>query len=119
MIPTNFNRLNEQITKAARRSSAPPLLPALASLQGVRYPGPAVLGDARALSAFLLQRQLYQPGDLERTGWIVFAGESLRKSRQFEIQVDLGGGPRRIKFSFPNENAEASSDNALSTFLGL
>ena len=64
-------------------------------------PGPAVLGDARALTGILLQRQLFRPGDPERTGWIVFAGESLNAGGAIDIDLDLGSGLQRFRFAVP------------------
>ena len=78
-------------------------MPALIAVPGVVYPGPPALGDARALRGFLLQRQLYQPGDPERTGWIMFAGQEFKRGCTIEIDVDLGRGPRRTRFRLPTE----------------
>ena len=89
LMPTNFKRLHANLYDQQRRSVLPPLLPALATLQGVSYPGPAILGDARALTAFLLQRRLYRPGDSELTGWALFSDPVLQHGGLIELLIDL------------------------------
>jgi hypothetical protein len=100
-IPTNYKRLQQATDGAAAGSTMPAPGPALATLPGVPYPGPAVLGDARALSGFLQQRQLHQAGELERVGWIIFAGEALRRGSVIDIAVDLGQGPLHVSLVVP------------------
>src|SRR5262249_3266735 len=76
LMPTNYKRLQE--AQAEARASTPvPSIPALATVAGLAYPGPAILGDARALAAFLLQKQIYQAGEPERINWLMFSGEAL------------------------------------------
>jgi len=99
LVPTNCRRLIDET--GGTRDSFPATTPAFAAVPGVPYPGPAVLGDARALSSFLLQRQIYSPGQPENSGWIIFAGESLETSEQVEVSIDLGNGPTRCLFLFP------------------
>jgi len=100
LVPSNYKRLQQEVDAAAA-SGAPTPESALASVPGLSYPGPAVLGDARALSAFLQQRQLYQLGEPERVGWLVFAGDALRDGQTIEIDIDLGRGPCRLTFTVP------------------
>jgi len=99
LLPTNYRRLQQATDEAAKESTSPPPLPALASLPGVAYPGPAILGDARALSGFLLQRQIYQAGEPERIGWLIFSGEALRRGETVQISVNLGKAPHQLQFS--------------------
>jgi hypothetical protein len=96
LIPANYKRLDRQIDTELSRPQ-----PALASIPGVRYPGDAMLGDARALTSFLLQREFYEPGQDERVGWVLFAGESLRSAQEIDLDIDLGSGSRRIRFTLP------------------
>lgn len=93
LIPSNFKRLAQDVPKDAT--------PALATLPGIRYPGPAILGDARALTSFLLQREFYGVDQQERAGWVLFAGDSLRDRSDIQINIDLGGGPRTVRFTLP------------------
>jgi hypothetical protein len=99
LMPTNYRRLQRAADEAAKDSSSPPPLPAFATLPGIEYPGPAILGDARALSGFLLQRQIYQAGESERVGWLIFSGDELRRGGAVQIIVDLGHGPHQLMFS--------------------
>jgi hypothetical protein len=100
LIPTNYKRLYEETAIAFRRTTSPPP-PALISVPGVSYPGPAILGDARSLTGIMLQRQLFQPGGSEQTGWIMFADPALRRGGKVEVEVDLGHGPVKLAFSVP------------------
>jgi hypothetical protein len=99
-VPTNYKHLAAAAADSARSEMLPPL-PAFASLPGAVYPGPAVLGDARALSGFLLQSEILTAGEPEHVGWIVFDGESLKSGGTLEISIDLGRGPRRMLFDVP------------------
>jgi hypothetical protein len=101
LIPTNYKRLQQAVSDAASDSGNPPLGPALATLPGVAYPGPAVLGDARALCGCLQQKQWYRPGEPERVGWIMFGGEVLRHGSVISLDVDLGQGPVKLTFTVP------------------
>ena len=100
LIPANFKRLNEQSDEETRFSIERPL-PAFATLAGVQYPGPAVLGDARALTAFLLQRQIQEEASLEHTGWVIFDASQVKPDEALEIELDLGQGPQRFQFMIP------------------
>jgi hypothetical protein len=93
-IPTNYRRLEDQ-----RRSAAG--LPAFARATGMVYPGSPLLGDARALAGFMLQPQLYEKGQPEQIGWILFGGESLRSGQGIEIEIDLGDGRITVPFKVP------------------
>jgi len=103
LLPTNYKRLQHACDEAAKDSMAPPPIPAFATLPGLGYPGPAILGDARALSGFLLQRQIYQPGEPERVGWLVFQGDALRRGAVVQLTVELGHGPNHLTFSLPKQ----------------
>jgi hypothetical protein len=104
LLPTNYKRLQHEVdqTQVAKGAIAPRIVPALAVVPGMAYPGPAVLGDARALAGFLLQRQVYQEGEPERTGWLVFSGEALRHGKTLRVMIDLGHGLRTLNFTVPN-----------------
>ena len=92
LLPTNFKRLDERVQAAAKRGTAPPPLPALATLQGVSYPGSAVLGDARALGLFLARRNICHPDDPDRIQWLVFHDAALKRATQVTLHLDLGEG---------------------------
>ena len=66
------------------------------------YPGSPILGDARALSAFLLQRELYQPNGPQKVGWVMFAGEVLKGGGTVQLDLDFGNGVRRLQLIVPN-----------------
>ena len=100
LIPSNFRRLQENLDKANRAYANMPR-PALVDLPGVDYPGPAILGDSRALGQFLQQREYMQPDDSEKVGWVIFAGEGLRKGNQVEVSIDLGDGTVPVTFTIP------------------
>jgi hypothetical protein len=70
-------------------------------IPGQIYPGPALLGDARALTGILLQRELLAASDSEKTGWILFAGESLKRGTQIRVEIDLGNGMRQLELKLP------------------
>jgi hypothetical protein len=99
LLPINYKRLQQELDQAQPQSRT---IPAFAALPGVAYPGPALLGDARALSGFLLQRQIYTPGQPERIGWLVFAGDVLRNASAVQVVIDLGNGPVQAVFALPH-----------------
>lgn len=101
LIPMNYNRLCEELVKQRIETSSDLLQPAFASVADTVYPGMAILGDARALTGILLQQQVLAPQNRERTGWVVFAGESLKHGGSVEIQIDFGTGMRRFTFLIP------------------
>ena len=90
---------------ARPRSSAesgPPPVPSCISLPGVGCPGSPVLGDARALTSFLLQRRIGRADRLqEEVGWVVFGGAELDEGGELLLEIDLGAGPVRIPFQVP------------------
>jgi hypothetical protein len=94
LMPTNCRGFLDKMAERFR-DSVPSTQPAFAAVQGTPYPGPAVLGDARALAAFLLQRRMYAAGEPEHVGWALFAGDSLLTGEHIEIGIDLGGGIER------------------------
>jgi hypothetical protein len=91
---TSYRRLQEEI------KDLPPL-PALAVVPGTFYPGSPLLGDARALGAFLLQRELCQPGAPEQVGWILFADDCLKQGRTLQIEISHGAGVSRVTLALP------------------
>jgi hypothetical protein len=100
LIPTNYHRLHENITKAARKRTEH-FPSALASIGKEIYPGPAVLGDARALTGIMLQPTICRAGMPEQTGWILFAGKSLRTGGNVTLAIDLGNGLQELHFTVP------------------
>ena len=99
-VPVNFRRIQEEMA-AEHQDSAQKPVPAFASLPGQVYPGTAVLGDARALSGFLMQQQSCLPGDPEHVGWLVFADDSLCNGGAVDISIDSGNGLRTFRFNVP------------------
>lgn len=100
LIPTQYNRLTRIVASADLK----PAQPAFATIPGIGYPGPPLLGDSRALAGCLMQRDKIKAGDAEHTGWINFSGPSLSEGRKVEIDVDLGTGPKTYRFEFPSLN---------------
>lgn len=101
MLPTSYKSIQKEFSQRASLHSIAALQPALISLQNTSYPGPAPLGDARALSTMLLQKNLYEAGENERIGWILFADEAVRDGGDITIQLDLGAGPQEYTFKVP------------------
>ena len=101
LIPSNYQRLLKRVEAARGGSFAKRPRPALVDLPGVEYPGPAVLGDARALAAFLQQRELAGPGEAANVGWVMFAGEALRKGSRIQLAIDCGQGRVPVSFMLP------------------
>ena len=99
-MPTNYKRLAVPFQEASRRGVTQPI-PALFSAPGFRYPGSPLLGDARVLSAFLLQPNLYSPMAAERTGWVLFDARNIEENKSFTVQLDLGSGLKSYRFSIP------------------
>ena len=98
LIPTNYKRLlNSDRSRELTATSGP----ALATVPGTSYPGPAILGDARALTQFMLQRAFVSSAD-SSTGWVMFAGD-LQNSSTIDIDLDLGNGPRRVRLTVPHQ----------------
>ena len=103
ITPVNYRQLEARLSEDQRLASIRPT-PAFAVVGGYAYPGPPVLGDARALSGFLLQPRVYAADEPEHVGWIVFDGRKLSDEEAFELTVDLGNGPRTVQVRVPNEN---------------
>jgi hypothetical protein len=101
LTPVNYRKLEAKLANDQRLASIRPY-PAFASVGGHTYPGPAVLGDARALSGFMLQPRVFSPKDEEQVGWIVFDGSSVPDGEAYELLVDLGSGPLSVQFKVPN-----------------
>jgi hypothetical protein len=101
LIPTNYQRLEESFRERSRHAPAV-TMPAFMSLRGMAYPGSAVLGDARALSAFLLQREIHDPSRPQtKLGWVVYGGQELKEGGQLRVDIDLGNGPLQVAFQIP------------------
>jgi hypothetical protein len=101
LIPSNYRKLLQRLEKVHGRSFAKRPRPALVEVPEIEYPGPAVLGDARALAGFLQQREYVQPGEPVQAGWVMFAGDALRDRRQIQLAIDLGQGPLPLEFVLP------------------
>jgi hypothetical protein len=101
VVPANFQRLQERMYRLRRHAMSAPPVPALATLARANYPGPPLLGDARAISALLLQRELCEPGAPERIGWIMFGGDALKSGKELEVNIDLGNGPTACRVDCP------------------
>jgi hypothetical protein len=101
-IPVAYKRLCDDLESKNFTSANVGLGPAFASGSATVYPGPAILGDARALTGFLLQPQVLSPEHRERTGWIVFAGESLKRGGTVSVEIDFGSGMRTVSFAVPS-----------------
>lgn len=97
LLPVNFKRLNQQHTTKSLVTQSP----ALASMSGMRYPGPAVLGDARALTGIMMQRELLKGGESSRTGWLFFASNAVRTADHVEVSIDVGNGTNTYRFMIP------------------
>jgi hypothetical protein len=101
LIPVNYKRLCDKLEVSNIAITDGGTKPAFASIPGASYPGPAILGDARALTGILLQPQVMSAKDEEKTGWIVFAGEPLKRGGVVNIDVDFGTGMRTLRFNVP------------------
>jgi hypothetical protein len=101
LLPTNFKILEERVREASESATRMPPLPALASLQGIAYPGSAVLGDSRALGYFLARRTLCHADEPERFTWIIFQGEPVRTKANIQVKLDFGEGPISLDFELP------------------
>lgn len=101
VVPTNYKRLAAKFEEDTRMVFDPPQ-PALISVPGLRYPGPAILGDARALGGYLLTPSLYLPNAPAKTGWIMFRGDELKDGGHLRIEFNLGGSqPTVCEFDIP------------------
>jgi hypothetical protein len=102
LIPTAFQQLSDQFESDEVEAENRSLVPAFAAVSGNAYPGSPILGDARALTGFMLQPQVASPNDGEKTGWVVFAGESLKGGGVVTIHLDLGHGMKEFSFLIPS-----------------
>ena len=98
LLPVNYKRLSR---RDEGRRGLMTQSPAFASLTGMRYPGTALLGDARALTGIMLQQQKLNRGEQSETGWILFAGEQLHTAEHVDVSIDLGNGPKSYRFMIP------------------
>jgi hypothetical protein len=101
VTPVNYRLLETKLAKDQRLASSRPY-PAFAVVGGYAYPGPPVLGDARALSGFMLQPRVYSSEEPEHVGWVVFDATSQAGRGDFEVVVDVGSGPQHVHFRIPN-----------------
>jgi hypothetical protein len=101
LIPTNYRELEALRAANSRLANIRPTS-AFAVVGGYAYPGPPVLGDARALSSFLLQPRIYAADEPEQVGWVVFEAPKKGSGEDFELVVDLGSGPQKIQFRIPS-----------------
>lgn len=101
LLPVNYNRLSKQRDPRGIDTQGT----ALASLGGMHYPGPAMLGDARALTGILMQQELLKSGETSRTGWLIFADESVTSAEHIDVSIDLGSGPKSYRFMVPQSGA--------------
>ncbi len=106
-VPVNYAQLEQQVS-GGRRTSSLSAGPALATVAGTPYPGSCVLGDARALSGFLLQRAPLSQNEGERVGWVMFHAPAARRCSSIDVSLDLGQGPRTYRFLLPQGTAENS-----------
>jgi len=100
VTPVNYRRLEAKLAADQRLATIRPT-PAFAVVGGFAYPGPPVLGDARALSGFMLQPSRCEVEDPELVGWAVFDGSTAANAEQFEVRIDLGSGAQVVKFRVP------------------
>ena len=92
LVPSNFDKLAESYEGMDESESFPAMLPEITQ----PYPGPAILGDARALSGLLMQRHLLKPGREELSGWVVFGTQPFDSNSEIVLKIDLGNGQRII-----------------------
>jgi len=104
LIPVNYRALEAKLADDQRLASLRPH-PAFAVVGGYAYPGPPVLGDARALSGFMLQPRVFSADESEHVGWVVFDSSTVPDGEFYETTIDLGSGPQTIRFKVPNVGA--------------
>ena len=97
LIPKNYRELEALRAANSRLANIRPTS-AFAVVGGYTYPGPPVLGDARALSSFLLQPRIYSADEPEQVGWVVFDAPKNGSAENFELVIDLGAGPQKVHF---------------------
>jgi len=99
LLPSNYRELQDAADQAMKRSKKALPTPAFASVPGNSYPGSPILGDARALSGFMLQRRVYHAGEFAKAGWVIFSGEAVSRCDEVRIIIDLGLGPQELALS--------------------
>lgn len=104
LIPVNYRDLEAKHAAEYRFAAFRPM-PAFAVVGGYTYPGPPVLGDARALGSFMLQPREYNVDEETHVGWVVFDASSVNAAENFEVTVDLGSGPQTVRFRIPKVGA--------------
>ena len=97
-VPVNYKVLFERYSNAVRHSTQPAPVPAFACVAGESYPGPAILGDARALAAFLMQRRVLQAGERPAVHWLVFSSNRLKEGGDITVQANCAGEEFTLKF---------------------
>jgi hypothetical protein len=100
VTPVNYRALEAKLANDQHLANIRPY-PAFATIGRYAYPGPPVLGDARALAAFALQPRMYAADDAEQTGWVVFDGSTIPSGKSYEVDIDLGSGPQSVRFNVP------------------
>ena len=98
-VPVNYKALFERYSNAVRHSTQPTPVPAFACVAGESYPGPAILGDARALAAFLMQRRVLQAGEKPAVHWLVFSSDRLKEGGDIIVQANCAGEEFTLKFA--------------------
>jgi hypothetical protein len=98
----NYRRLEaRRLVAKPKRSDAGE--PRLAGFAGVPYPGPPILGDARALAAFLLRKEKLGPRDGERTAWLFFDLAPMSSGESIRVSIDIGRSPIVFEFKITRE----------------
>ena len=100
LLPTNFKRLASEFA-ARNKSLASRPVPKLVSMVDFEFPGDAILGDARALGMFAMQRARLAAGE-ETEGWLMFQASD-RRAQRLTVEIDLGEELIPIDFSLPRE----------------
>lgn len=98
LLPTNYRALENEL---GEHKSLMYDQPAFALVNSEAYPGTALLGDARALSQFLLRRERLEPNAGEITGWLIMSSATLKTGKTVKLRIDLGRGPREILLRVP------------------
>ena len=100
LLPTNFKRLEADFDEETKSVASRPA-PRLVEVDNFEYPGSAVLGDARALGMFVMQREVLAAGD-ELEGWVMFHSPDTY-AEKIRVEIDLGQGLIPIEFMLPRD----------------
>ena len=100
LVPANYRDLETRHAEKYRLANVR-TNPAFATVGGIAYPGPPVLGDARALASFLFQPKRFGEDDQEYTGWVVFDGADLN-SNEIDVTLTLSSGSSTVRFRIPD-----------------